>query len=250
MKNKTLSNGYKKRILEHYSVFCEQNQIPFDKPKMEYEAPIPLIPSKENVNLIINTASTKYTAIFTTLSQTAIEPEELHRIKGTMIDKEEGKLTVTGTKGHNNGSYKLKSETAEMLRIYLSKTTNKEQPFPEAKAQGEAWRQARRKIAKKLCKPELDLINLKNLRNYAGEQFYKHEGKHDPIATMRFMRHKQLETTLGYIRSINLDEPEEYKTEAVKLGEPNTGKRIIELSDAGYQKITEADGYQYFRIRK
>ena len=231
-------------------MFCEVNQIPFDKPKLRYEPPIPIIPTKENVSLIINTASSRYATIFTIMSQTAVEPEELHRVKTTMIDKEQGKISVTGTKGHSNGNYKLTSTTAEMLRIYLSKTKNKEQPFPCAKAMGQAFREARRKIAKKICKPELDNIDLKDLRNFAGEQFYKHTGNHDPIATMRFMRHKKLETTLGYIRSINLDEPEEFTSVMVKLGEPDTLKKITELSNAGYSKFTEADGYQCFRIHK
>jgi hypothetical protein len=91
---------------------------------------------------------------------------------------------------------------------------------------------------------------MKNLRNYAGAIFYKTTGKHDPIATMRFMRHKRIDTTLHYLQTINLDEPEEYITVAIQLGTPETQKRIIEYSNAGYTKITEADGYQYFRILK
>jgi hypothetical protein len=55
---------------------------------------------------------------------------------------------------------------------------------------------------------------------------------------------------MHYLRAIILDEPEEYITVAVQLGQPETQKRIIEYLNAGYEKATEADGYQYFRIRK
>jgi integrase len=249
-KAKPLTKGYIKRHLTAYQEFCEANQIPYDKPKIYYEPPIPLIPSTEQVKEIIANTSAKYTCLFTIMAETAIEGEELHTTHITQIDIDEGKLSIIGTKQHANGVYKLKSQTANMLRQYLAKHPNEEYPFPIPKTMSETWRNARRKASKKLCKPELFKIPMKNLRNYAGAVFYKTTGKHDPIATMRFMRHKQLETTLHYIRAINLDEPEEYITEMVKLGEPDTIKRIQELSNAGYNFLSEADGYQAYRIHK
>jgi hypothetical protein len=67
---------------------------------------------------------------------------------------------------------------------------------------------------------------------------------------MRFMRHKKLETTLHYIRSITLDEPTEYKTVAIQTGQPDTQKEILEYANAGYRFFDEADGFKYYRIRK
>ena len=67
---------------------------------------------------------------------------------------------------------------------------------------------------------------------------------------MRFMRHKRLEQTLHYIQSIDLNEPEEYTTKTIQLGTSTTQKQIVELLDAGYQYITDADEYKYFRKRK
>ncbi|MDH5482203.1 MAG: tyrosine-type recombinase/integrase [Candidatus Bathyarchaeota archaeon] len=247
---KTLSKGYIKRYIDTYDIFCEANQIPYDKPKIRYQPPIPIIPTTENVNEIINSASLKYTCLFKIMTETAVEPAELHRTAITQIDKEQGTISIIGIKGHANRIFKLKPQTANMLRNYLSKHPNEEYPFPNPKTMGENWRATRTKASRKLSKPELKTVLLKNLRNYAGAIFYKTTGKHDPIATMRFMRHKCLETTLYYIRTINLDEPEEYTTKAIQLGTPETLKQIMELSDAGYEKFTEADGYQYFRIRK
>jgi integrase len=245
-----LTKGYIKRHITAYQVFCEANQIPFDKPKINYTPPIPLIPSTEQVKEIIHHTSAKYTCVFTIMAETAVEGEELHRTHITQINKETGTISIIGTKGHDNGVYKLKSQTADMLRQYLARNPNKEYPFPRPKTMSETWRNARKRAIKKLCKPELKQIPLKNLRNYAGAIFYKTTGHHDPIQTMRFMRHKKLETTLHYIRGINLDEPEEYITVMVKLGEPDTIKRIQELSNAGYNFLSEADGYQAYRIHK
>jgi hypothetical protein len=252
---KPLNNGYKKEIFEYYSDFCKSNQIPFDKPRLTYEPPVPIIPATQQVNEIINACEPTYACIFTILAEIGTEQMELHRTPQTQINKEKGEISINGTKQHNNGVYKLKEHTADMLRTYLSQHLGEEHPFPIPKYMREAWMRARRRAATSLCKPELNKIPLKNLRNYAGAQVWLHGygagyPPKDAIAVMRFMRHKRLEQTLHYIRSINLDEPQEYTTQVVKLGEPDTIKRIKELSDAGYNFFCEADGHQTFRIRK
>lgn len=251
-----LNNGYKKEILWYYADFCRANQIPFDMPQIKYEAPIPIIPTTQQVNEIINSCETsKYAFIFTLLAETAVEQEELHRTPTKQINKEKGEISINGTKQHANGTFKLKEPTAEMLRIYLSQHTGEEYPFPPPKYMRQAWIKARARASKNLNKPELNNIPLKNLRNYAGAQVWLHGYRagfpaKDAISVMRFMRHKRLEQTLHYIRSINLDEPMEYVTVAIQLGQPDTQKRIIEHSNAGYEKLTDADGYLYMRIRK
>jgi hypothetical protein len=254
-KDRPLNIGYQKEIFEYYADFCKSNQLPFDKPKLKYEPAIPIIPTTQQVNEIINACNAPYACIFTILAEIGVEQEELHRTPTNRINKEKGEISINGTKQHYNGVYKLKEHTADMLRIYLSQHIGEEYPFPLPKYMREAWAKARQRTSKALCKPELNTIPLKNLRNYAGAQVWLHGygtafPPKDAIAVMRFMRHKRLEQTLHYIRGINLDEPQEYTTQVVKLGESDTLKRIKELSDSGYEKLTEADGYQVFRKRK
>jgi hypothetical protein len=134
-----------------------------------------------------------------------------------------------------------------MLRIYTHKHPEK-YPFPKSYMMGQVWRDTRERTATKLCKPELNKIPLKNLRNYSGAKlYYKTQ---DPIAVMRHLRHKKLETTMHYIRGITIGGEEEYISKAIKLGTPNTIKEIMELIDTGFRKETEADGYQIFRKPK
>lgn len=252
---KELSNGYKVKLVKYYSSFCKANQIPFDKPRIIYEPPIQIIPTTEQVNQIINSAHESFACIFTILAETAVEQAELHRTPIVQINTDKGEISVNGTKLHSNGTYLLKEHTANMLRLYLTKHSNEEYPFPTPKAQRQAWTRARKRASKNLTRPELLKIPLKNLRNYAGAQVWLHGYRagypaKDAIAVMRFMRHKRLEMTLHYIRSINLDEPLEYNTVAIQLGTPDTQKQIIEHANAGYEKITDADGYIYMRIRK
>jgi integrase len=247
---KPATNGFKKCLIQTYATFCKFNQIPFDRPKgLRHESPIPLIPTMANVEKIINNASRKYVTIFRILTETAVEGEELHQTHRNQIDPEQGTISVNGCKGHTNGVYKLKTQTAEMLRQYLAKHPEP-YPFPESRAMSLMWQQYRKKASRKLCEPELLKIQMKNLRNYAGAIFYNAKGK-DPIATQRFMRHKKLDTTQQYLQGIMLyEENEEYTTKTVQLGTPTTIREITELSDAGYQYYTEANGYKLFRKRK
>lgn len=245
-----ITKGYIKRFLDAYKCFCNGNQIPADFPRMHVSYPVPLIPTSKQVRKIITTCERKYTTLFTIMAEIAIEPEELHRTTTDQINQSAGTISVVGTKGHANFSYKLKPETAKMLKVYLAQH-QENQPFPKPKTLGEAWRRARTNASTKYCDPELLKIPLKNLRNYAGAMFYLGStGRHDPLLTMRFMRHKKLETTLHYIRGINIDAQPEYDTIAVATGQPDTQNKIMELSSAGYEKFDEADGFHYYRIVK
>jgi integrase len=240
-------NASKNKYEYIYDKFCETNQLPYDKTYWKYKPPIPLIPSTENVNIIITAAKFRFYVPFAIMAETAIEGEELHRITRDQIDQQTGSLSVVGTKGHSNGTYKLSEKLAEDLRLYLARYKN-DQPFPAPRYLGEAFRYHRAKRAKELNKPELLKIRLKNLRNYAGAIFYLTKGK-DPIQTMFFMRHKKLETTMDYLRGIKqFATKAQYITKTVKLGQPNTIEQITELSNSGFEKYNEADGYQFFRI--
>ena len=237
-----LSQETRNKFAYAYTKFCEVHEIFWKRPYYKVDEKTPLIPTTENVGLIINNASQKYATIFTILAETGAEGKELQKTDRDHIDTEQGILNITGTKGHGSGSYKLKTKTAEMLRIYLHKYPEK-YPFPKSNIMGQVWRDTREKTAKKLCKPELLKIPLKNLRNYSGAKlYYKTQ---DPIAVMRHLRHKKLETTMHYIRGITIGGEEEYTCKTAK-----TIQEATQLIEAGLQYVTEIDETKLFRKRK
>lgn len=240
-----LSNGYKRRLSESYRVFCTYNKIDFKKPTYYYDAPIPLIPKTEDVNAIIANSPRSYAVIFQILAETAIEGKELSDTPNTQIDFTTGKISVVGVKRHDNGTYKLKPETAEMLRQYITyhnrehkkpmiHTFSKDPsiyPFPNRKSMSQTWVKARRKASKKLCQPHLNKIQMKSLRNYAGAIFYLTMGK-DPIQTMHFMRHKKLEQTMDYLRGLT-----EFTATTEKITKiATTAEEAIELLNQGFKE--------------
>jgi hypothetical protein len=176
------------------------------------------------------------------MAETGAEGEELHRTHRNKIDTQLGQITITGTKGHGSATYKLKQATNEMLREYLAKNPQ-DYPFPDPKNMANIWRRTRDKLADNLKQPELKNIPMKNLRNYSGAKLYY--SLQDPIAVMRHLRHKKLETTMHYIRGITINGEEEYTCKTA-----TNIKEATELLEAGFQYIQEIDGTKLYRKRK
>jgi len=176
------------------------------------------------------------------MAETGAEGEELHRTHRSKIDTQLGQITIIGTKGHGSATYKLKQATNEMLREYIAKNPQ-EYPFPNPKNMANIWRRTRDKLADNLKQPELKNIPMKNLRNYSGAKLYY--SLQDPIAVMRHLRHKKLETTMHYIRGITLSGEEEYTVKTA-----TNIKEATVLIESGFQYVTEMDGTKLCRKRK
>jgi integrase len=234
----------KNRWVYAYDKFCKVNQIEWERPHYKVEEKAPLIPTRENINAIISNASKKYATVFTILAEIGCNPHELETVTQNDIDTEQGIIRIRGCKGHASGTYKLKPQPAEMLRIYMSKNPQ-DHPFPTSHSMSQVWIDTRRRTAKKLCKPELDKIPFKNLRNYSGAQLYLKMPVRDPIAVMRHLRHKKLETTMHYIRGIVLDAEEEYTCRTA-----SDPKEIAQLIENGFQYVQTVGNLHFYRKRK
>jgi len=241
-----LNNATKHKFTVAYDHYCKIIGIQWTKPKYKVVETTPLIPTTENVNAIINHASKKYITIFTILKETGFAPKELANTTQKDIDTEQGMIRVKGVKGHASGTYKLKPHTAKMLRTYIHKHPQTH-PFPNPHAMSQIWVDTRRRALKKLCKPQLEKIELRNLRNYSASTYYKSLPIRDPIALMRHLRHKKLETTMHYIRAIDLD----YEKDENYIARTSTTiEEDAKLIENGFQYITERNGTKLFKKRK
>ncbi len=120
-----------------------------------------------------------------------------------------------------------------MLREYLDIRTD-EHPFPHAHSQSQAWRTFKKRAASKLCKPEILNIELRHLRNYSGERFYKSLPIRDPFAVMNHFRHKKLSTTQHYLRAMVIEYNDENEWTSVITNSPEEECKAIEK---GYQLV-------------
>jgi integrase len=236
------ANSYKQAMVKAYNYYAITQGIQWIRPIYKYERKIPLIPTNENTKKIIASTSKKYATIFTILEETGLEGHELSTIHQNNIDKQQGIINAQGCKGHKSRSFKLKPETAEMLRQYLNKYTN-EKPFPDAMYMGKIWRRTRNNLAKKLQQPELKKIPLRNLRHKFATTTY--DKTKDMFFTMQQMGHSKYETTLFYAQLIHFDNQEEY---TVKVA--SNIQEATELIEHGFQLVDTMDGLKIYKKRK
>jgi integrase len=240
--NSPVSNATKACLCLAYEWFCKANNLQWQKPRYKWELGTPIIPSTENVTKIISASTKRYATIFAIMAETGIEGEELHRLHKNQIDTERGIISIKGTKGHDSGTYKLKSQTAEMLREYLAKNPQ-DYPFPKPKVMSDQWRTVRDRLTENLRQPDLKKIPMKSLRNYSGAKlYYSHP---DPILIMRHLRHKKLDTTMHYLKAITIDGEEEYTCKSAKA--PEEAMKLIEI---GFQFVNTIDEISLYRKRK
>jgi integrase len=240
--NSTICNATKTKLCFAYHWFCQTNNIQWTKPIYKWQRKIPLIPTTENINKIISASSRKYATIFTILAETGLEAQELVTTQRKDIDQEQGIINVQGCKGHNSRSFKLKPQTAEMLRTYLAKyTTNN--PFPNSKSMGETWRKTRNRLANKLNEPQLKNIPMRNLRHHFAT--LKYDQTKDILLVKQLLGHKKIETTMFYTQLIAFNEEEEYTCKTA-----TTIEEATDLIEHGFQYITDMDGLKIFRKRK
>jgi len=245
---KQLASDTKNRLLYAYSKFCKYQEIKWQRPYYKNEHKIPLIPTTKNVNAIIDNASHKYVTIFTMLTEIGCAPHELSNVTTKDINAETGEISIQGVKGHASGTYKLKPQTAEMLRQYLAHYPPIDKhPFPSERAICQVWIDTKKRASKRLMNPDLLKIECRNLRNYSGAQYYIHLPVRDPWKVMRHLRHKKLQTTLHYLEGMDLDEDPTYE-HRIALDV----KQACAYIDEGYEYVTGNynDGGKIFRKRK
>jgi site-specific recombinase XerD len=194
----------KNKWLFCYNNFCKYNGIKWQKPYYKVPEKAPLIPTTQDVQAIISNSSEKYVVVFTIESETGASPEELYQVTRDKINLEKREITITGVKGHGSKTYTLKTQTAQLLKAYLDKHPEN-QPFPKAHTQSQMFLQSKQKAYAKFHRQEILAIELRNLRNYAGERYYKSLPIRDAFAVQAFFRHKKISTTQHYLLAMKIE---------------------------------------------
>ena len=237
-----LSNSSKCSFALAYEWYTKTNGLKWQKPRFKWNLPTPIMPTTDQVNKIISATTLKFATIFKLMAEIGVEGEELHQTHRNQFEQTQAIISIKGLKGHNSANYKLKNQTAEMLRQYLAKYPQ-DYPFPQPKVMSEMWRRARNTASNNHNDPTLKTIPMKNLRNYSGAQFYYQFP--DPIGVMRHLRHKRMETTMHYLRAITLEGDIQYDCKTAK-----TPEEITKLIELGYTLADTIEGIHFYRKRK
>jgi len=241
-KNKTRNN-----YLIAYQHYCEANGIEWEKPLLRNERYPVKVPTEERINMVISSATQKYSTIFH-LSKMGLRPDEIRKVTLRDLDLDKGEISVRTSKLGLERTLKLKTETRDLLRDYVCKNRIEqvdERLFPEPKTVMNRWRFYRKRAYQKFKDPELLKIRLYDLRHWFGTITYLKT--RDLFFTKYSMGHRNIESTLHYLHIAKgiLNYNEEYSVQVAKdLNE------FIKLIEAGFEYITDFDGWKILRKRK
>ncbi len=173
-----------------------------------------------------------------------MRPIEMERTKLKWLDLNRGTINVETAKCGNARTLKLKSQTLAMLKDYITKHNFNlnDNLFPPVKTMRSVYTKIRKRTAKKLKKPELLKVSMYSFRHYFATMLY-HKTK-DILLVKRQLGHKRLETTLIYTHLVNFQDNEYHARTAT------TKEEALKLIEAGFEYVTEMEGYKIFRKRK
>jgi site-specific recombinase XerD len=243
---KPITPETKNKWLFCYNNFCKYNGMKWAKPYYKVPEKAPLIPTAQDVQAIISNSSEKYVLVFTIESEIGCSPEELHLVTRDRINLEKREITITGVKGHGSKTYTLKTQTAKLLEAYLNKH-KQNQPFPLAHTQSQMFLQFKKRAYEKFKRQEILAVQLRNLRNYAGERYYKSLPIRDAFAVQAFFRHKKISTTQHYLLAMKVEYVDDAQWTSLITATMEEEAKAVE---EGWQFVTRNGEKAIYRKRR
>ena len=240
------TNGYKQSLVLAYQHYCRFAGLPFSPPRYVRREREIQVPSEENLNLLINSASRELALRLKILKETGLRPKELLNLRVRDLDLEKGLIAVRTIKGGKPRTLEVKRSTLGMLKYHVETKGLglNDRLFPEnTKALRRKYEKHRRRVAKLFHKPELLKIRLYDFRHFYATNLYRKT--RDILYVKEKLGHKLIETTLKYVHLVD------------RLGEPEYECRVAEnlkeaaaLIEQGYEYVTTFEGKMLFRKLK
>ena len=241
-KNKTRNNFF--CAYKHY---CDVNGIDWSRPRLREEVYPVKVPTEERINLIISSASPRYSVIFH-LSKHGLRPHEISKIILRDIDLEKGELLVRTSKLGVERNLKISRQLADLLKEYVNHNSIQnisEHLFPSAKTIRNCWRKCRSKAYTKFADLELLKIRLYDLRHWFGTTTYIKT--RDIFHVKYLMGHRNIESTLHYMHIAKglVNYSDEY---TVKVA--NSLEDYTSLLEQGFNYVSDYEDKKILRKRK
>jgi integrase len=244
--NKKCSNAFKESLIETYHIYMKSIGQQWNKPFYARYDKLPKIPTEERINMLISHAAPRMSLILSMSKDLGSRPVELTWLTVTDINLQNGIVNITGAKHTVGRNGKLKTNTLEMLKKYITKNhlNANDRLFPtQSEHISESYRKLRNTLARKLQDPTLLTIRLYDFRHFKASMEY-HKTK-DLLYIKQLLGHKDLRTTLRYTQLLEGLSNDEYHCKtATNITEAT---RLIEN---GFEYVTELDGTKLFRKRK
>jgi len=244
--NKKCSNGFKETLIETYDILMKSINQQWQKPFYARYDKLPKIPTEEKLNMLISNARTRMALFLSMSKDLGTRPIELTWLKVKDINLENGIVNITSAKHCVGRALKLKTNTLEMLKKYITKKhmNQDDRIFPtKSRNISATYRRLRNALAKKLQDPTIQQIRLYDFRHFYATMLY-HKTK-DLLHVKARLGHKDLRTTLRYTQLLETLESDEYHCKTAM-----NVKEATQLIENGFEYVTTLDSLMLFRKRK
>jgi integrase len=240
------TDAYKRIITYAYKRYVDYNKIEWTRPKYSAKSKPIHIPTTIQVNSLISGAKQPLSMKLRISAKTGLRPIEVYSLHVKDVDLERQAVSPTTAKGGNPRTIKHADNILnEQLRYYIIKNDLQPNDLLFKGSEDDYckhYRAYRNRLAKKLNDPNLTTIRLYDMRHYfATITYYKY--KDIPLLGY-LMGHKNLATTMKYMHVLNVDD------DGWTVRHTQTLEESEKLLEAGFDYITDQDGYKIFRKRK
>ena len=235
------SEARKELLTNAYDYYCEFRGYQWIKPRFTREDQAFFLPTENELNSLIAHTSTKLSTFLQLLKETGVSSGEAWKLKWIDVNQYRQTVDITPTKNHNarvlpistNLLSRLVRLPQENSRIFANKDLDKFR-----------WRYERKRnvLAVKLENPRIHQIAFKSFRHWkATMEYYKTK---DILHVQYILGHKRLSNTLIYTHLVNF-ESDEFSCKTA-----HTLEEACSLIEAGFDYVTEMDGFKLFKKRK
>ena len=230
-----------------YLWYCRYKKIKWEPTTFTENEQMPKLPTTEQVNKLIIGAGKTLNLKLRISMETGLRPCELMELQTKDIDTIT-KMVYPKTHKHGNARVlKISENLAQAIQKYAIKKDlqptdrlfkGNPDPVKGAKKYGEAYRQMRKALAKKLNDQNLLTIRLYDLRHYyCTMNYWKNR---DIFTTAEDGGHKDLNTTRKYIHLVRIAELNQNADECITKT-ATTVKECQELIEHGFTKADEVN---------
>jgi len=203
---------------------------------------IPFIPLESEIDALIAGSSRKVACFLQLLKETWMRAGEAWSLEWTDIDIIRNIITINNPEKHGAPrQFKVSNKLIAMLEKLPKKS---QRVFGDGMIRCFRWTfiLQRERIASKLENPRIRKISFHTLRHWGATMEY-HRTK-DILHVKERLGHRSLTSTLIYTQLISF-ESDEYHVRTAK-----TIKEDEELIEAGFEYVTDRDGFKIYRKRK
>ena len=242
----TWSVGCKINAVYAYQGFVEMEGLTWTPPKYARPQTLPFVPYEEEIDQLIHACGKKVSIFLQGLKETGVDPGELKHAEWIDINEKARTLSIRyPVKGHKPRILPISRALIDRFHL-LPKV--RERIFPmKMSVMHDNYLKQRKRIARKLDNPRLVKVTFTSVRHWKATMEY-HKTR-SILHVKELLGHRSLKNTMVYI-DIERALYGSHKDDEFISRAATSLKGARALIEAGFEYVTDMDGYKLFRRRK